>query len=149
MSGEGQNTPKPVRAPLGDLLTRLRLRLRVLFWLYALCLFTATHWPALEIHVPHIERPDLIIHFTCFGTWFALFWLTGYVGGPLRARAIVMSAIIACTYAGLDEGLQAIPWVRRTCAWDDYFANCGGIAIAAIVAGAVTLLANRPTLPRS
>jgi hypothetical protein len=132
-----------IDSPLAILLARHRRRLRVLFWVYAAALFTATHWPALELHVPYIERPDLIIHFGCFGSWFGLFWLAGYIGPPLRVRSILLSIPVAVLYAGFDEGLQALPFVRRHCAWDDFFANCGGILLAALVASAITWLSCR------
>jgi hypothetical protein len=128
---------------LAGLLVKYRRVLRVIFWVYAAALFTATHWPALVVNVPGIERPDLIAHFGCFGGWFGLFWLTGYAGEPLRLRSILISTVVACLYAGLDEGLQAIPWVRRTCAWDDYGANCTGIGIATMVAIVTMLVAGR------
>jgi hypothetical protein len=133
-----------VIARLALALARHRTHIRIAFWLYALALFTATHWPALEVHVPYIQRPDLIVHFTAFGTWFAILWATGYVGKPLAHATVLRAFLIACAYAALDEGLQAIPWVHRDCALDDYLANCGGITLAAIGASIITLLSKRP-----
>ena len=45
---------------------------RLAFWVYAAALFTATHWPKLE--VPGPEGSDKVIHVGAFGTWmlFAL-----------------------------------------------------------------------------
>ncbi len=130
------------------LLSRHRPTLRVLFWLYAALLFTATHWPALELNVPMIERPDLFIHFGCFGSWYIAFWLAAWVGPPLRLRSVALCIPIAILYAGFDEGLQAIPFVRRHCAWDDFFANCGGILLASTLALAITLLSRRAAANR-
>lgn len=121
------------------LLFRHHRILRIGFWVYAILLFTATHWPALELNVPMVERPDLIIHFGCFGGWFIAFWLAAWVGPPLRPRSIALGIPAAVLYAGFDEGLQAIPLVRRHCAWDDFFANCGGVLLAASVAIIITL----------
>lgn len=134
-------------SPLAGLLARHRQTLRILFWVCAAALFTGTHWPALEVHVPGIDRPDLIVHFVLFGGWFGLFWLTGYVGEPLRIRSILIAAVVSCLYAGFDEGLQAIPWIRRTCAWDDYAANCTGIGIGVVIAVIATLVAGRGSKP--
>lgn len=125
---------------LGPWLSGNRKRLRAGFWLYAAALFTATHWPALEIHVPSMDRPDLLIHFAFFGAWFCWFWASGWVGEPLEARSILLAAIASVAYAGFDEGLQAIPFVRRHCAWDDFFANCGGIALATLLAGIIVFV---------
>jgi hypothetical protein len=122
---------------------------RIAFWLYALTLFTATHWPALKVDVPGIERPDLIVHCSVFALWFTLFWLTGYAGPIARVRTIFVSAFVATGYAAIDERLQAVPWVQRTCAWDDLEANWLGITIAASLAiVAITILnrASRDTL---
>ncbi|HMN41512.1 MAG TPA: VanZ family protein [Phycisphaerales bacterium] len=125
---------------LADRLVRYRKTLRVLFWVFAGALFVGTHWPALRIDVPMIRRPDLVVHFVIFAAWFGLFWLTAYVGEPLRLRSILLAVVVACVYAGVDEGLQAIPWVRRTCAWDDYAANCVGVALGAFAALVATLV---------
>lgn len=140
-------TPAPRgHSRLDLLLSRHQRILRACFWLYAIALFTATHWPALELNVPMIERPDLIIHFACFGGWYIAFWLAAWIGPPLRLRSIALAVPVAVLYAGFDEGLQAIPFVRRHCAWDDFFANCGGVLLASILALAITLLSRRASI---
>ncbi len=131
------------QSQLDLLLLRHQRILRIGFWVYAILLFTATHWPALELNVPMVERPDLIIHFGCFGGWYIAFWLAGWVGPPLRFRSIALAIPAAILYAGFDEGLQAIPFVRRHCAWDDFFANCGGMLLAASLALLITWLSRR------
>lgn len=108
---------------------------RWMFVVYAIALFVATHWPNLKLDVPMVERPDLFVHMTVFGGWCGLFWLSAWVGRAISGRSVVLSAVIAAAYAGVDEGLQAIPWVHRTAAWDDYGANCLGIVLAAAIAG--------------
>lgn len=128
------------QSKLDLLLLRHQRILRIGFWIYAILLFTATHWPALELNVPMVERPDLIIHFGCFGGWYIAFWLAAWIGPPLRVRSIGLAILAAILYAGFDEGLQAIPFVRRHCAWDDFLANCGGVLLAALFALAITLL---------
>ena len=142
-------TPNPRgRSHLDLLLSRHQHTLRVLFWLYAALLFTATHWPALEPNIKFIDRPDLIIHFGCFGSWYIAFWLAAWVGPPLRPRSIALCIPIAILYAGFDEGLQAIPFVRRHCAWDDFFANSAGILLASTLALTITLLSRRAATQR-
>lgn len=103
-----------------------------LFGVYAGVLFVGTHWPALRIEGP-IRRPDLVVHFGAFGTWAFLMMLCGVWGRASSWRNVLVSAGVAAGYAAFDEGLQAIPALRRTCAWDDYAANVGGVVIAAVV----------------
>ncbi|MCC6661366.1 MAG: hypothetical protein IT437_10820 [Phycisphaerales bacterium] len=105
---------------------------RAAFWVYVPILFTATHWPRLVI--PAEGRPDLWIHVGVLGLWTALLIGCGFFGRPLSARNIITSAVIGVLYAGLDEGLQAIPWVHRTAAWDDFAADSLGVVLAAAVA---------------
>lgn len=101
------------------------------FAAYALLLFTGTHWPALDIRTDVIERPDLAVHFVAFGLWTLALWQSGLAGDPLRAKSVGVCVPIGVVYAAFDEGLQAIPALRRTCAWDDYAFNCIGVLIGA------------------
>jgi VanZ family protein len=110
---------------------------RVVFAVYAAALFVGTHWPNLKVDVPGVARPDLAAHLTIFAGWFGLFWLSGLVGEALRWRSLAIAAVVAVMYAGVDEGLQAVPWVRRNAAMDDYLANCAGIMLGAAAAGLV------------
>lgn len=118
----------------------MRTTWRVCFVLYAIALVTATHWPALTLEVPGLDRPDLLIHMTAFGGWFGLFWLSGFVGPPGSWRSIRLCVLIAVVVAAIDEYSQGIPGLKRTVAWDDFFSNCAGIAIGAAVASVVYLL---------
>lgn len=113
-----------------------------LFGVYAGVLFVGTHWPALRIEGP-IRRPDLVVHFGAFGTWAFLMMMCGVWGRVASWRNVGWSVVAALLYAGLDEGLQAIPVIRRTCAWDDYAANAGGVLIAAAVVVVVGKIAKR------
>jgi hypothetical protein len=133
---------------LGGLLAGWRPALRWLFAAYALALFTATHWPALTLTVPGVERPDLFIHFGAFGGWALGLWLSGLAGGPDRWRTVAAAGLASVVYAGVDEGLQAIPALRRTCAWDDFAANCGGVAIGCAVAAGLTMIVRGSATPR-
>lgn len=113
------------------------------FWLwaflgYAVLLFTLTHWPNLTIESEIVERPDLFIHLAAFGGWTGLLAMSGLAGTvgewwPTLLRTAVLGAI----YAAIDEGLQAVPFVSRHCAWDDLFANWGGVAIGTLCAAGV------------
>lgn len=112
----------------------LRFR-RAAFWVYAVVLFAGTHWPKLKL--PGTGRPDLLVHLSVFGTWTAILICAGFFGAPLSWRNIRAAAIIAPVYAAIDEAAQAIPFVHRTAAFDDWLANCGGIFL--VIAGAVLL----------
>lgn len=106
---------------------------RQIFVVYALALFTATHWPQLRISGPPI-RSDLIIHFAAFSAWSYFFAATGWAGNWYSWRGLLWPLVIGILYAAFDEGLQALPALGRTCAWDDFAANCGGIAIGLVAA---------------
>jgi len=117
------------------------------FFLYAVVLFIATHWPALRIEGS--GRPDLVVHIGAFGVWTGALILAGFWGPRLSARNVIISGAVAVMYAAFDEGTQAIPWIRRTAAWDDYLANVSGIALACLTClGAGALIAhNRKSQP--
>ena len=53
------------------------------------------------------------------------------------------AGLAAAVYAAIDEGLQAIPMIRRNAAWDDLAANIGGITMGMLIAMAWTV-ARRP-----
>lgn len=127
-------------ARIALLLQRHRRAIFAVFLVYAAAIFIMTHWPAWDVRVSYVRRPDLLAHFGVFGLWFGLFWAAGIAGAPLSYASVVRAALISCIYAAIDEGLQGIPWVRRNCAWDDFFANCGGIALAAMAAGVFVYL---------
>lgn len=102
------------------------------FGAYAGFQFMMTHWPKLV--VPGPGRPDLVVHFAVFGLWNALLIACARFGPALSWRNITASTVCASLYAGLDEGLQAIPALRRVCAWDDFGANVAGIHLVAVAA---------------
>ncbi|MBX3379507.1 MAG: VanZ family protein [Phycisphaeraceae bacterium] len=102
---------------------------RPVFAGYALLLFTGTHWPNLQIRGP-VERTDLWVHLGAFGTWAALAAACGFFGPVFSKRNLTLSWMTAVGYACIDEGLQAIPALGRTCAWDDLAFNVLGISLA-------------------
>jgi VanZ family protein len=127
--------PPPSRGFRQALADGLRARRfwRISFWCYAPALFAATHWPALRVDVPGVERPDLLVHFVCFGAWAALLALTQYTGPLGRTRSFGRAWIIALVCAAVDEGSQAIPILRRTAVWDDLVANLIGVTLGIVV----------------
>ena len=105
---------------------------RFVFGGYAGLLFMMTHWP--KVAIPAEGRWDLPVHAGVFGVWAVLFMVTAPFGPARSPRNIVRCVAIAMIYACLDEGLQAVPLVRRVAAWDDLAANISGILIAAFLA---------------
>lgn len=103
--------------------------IRWVFGVFAVALFLGTHWPNLQIHGP-IERSDLAVHLGAFGGWACLAALSGFFGPVFSGRNLVLCWLLAAGYACIDEGLQAIPWIHRTCAWDDLGFNFLGISLA-------------------
>jgi hypothetical protein len=114
----------------GPAALRRRRLLKFAFWFYALLLFTGTHWP--HLHAPGPEGTDKFIHIGAFGAWMLIAALQGWFGPPLSDRNLLRTLFVAAAYGGADEGLQAIPFVHRTCALDDYAANAIGVMLAAL-----------------
>ncbi len=117
---------------------------RAVFWVYAAFIFVGTHWPKLEI--PGTGRPDLFAHVAVFGLWAALFIACRFFGPALSWRNIGLGALVSAAYSGIDEGLQAIPFIRRVPAWDDWGANLLGVGVAAAGAAALRLATAAPIL---
>jgi hypothetical protein len=124
----------------------LRAR-RIAFSCYAAALFIGTHFPNLKIRVPHVERPDLIIHLSVFAVWFTLLLGTGWIGPWRRFRSIALCALISAVYACFDEFSQSLPGLNRTSAMDDLYANLAGIGLGTIVALIASRLAARGDNP--
>jgi hypothetical protein len=117
---------------------RHRTLVRAAFCGFAALLFIGTHWPKLTIPAP--GRPDLVVHMTIFAMWTALLIACGFFGPPLSGRNLGIVLAIAPVYAAVDESLQAIPWVRRHAAWDDYLMNVSGILLALAAAAVFSAL---------
>lgn len=109
-------------------MTALRMT-RVIFAGYAALLFVGTHWPNLQIRGP-VERSDLWVHLGAFGMWTLLAAACGFFGPVFSSRNLFLTWLTALGYACIDEGLQAIPALGRTCAWDDLAFNALGISLA-------------------
>ncbi len=109
---------------------------RTTFWLFAAALFVGTHWPRLDLKVPGMKRPDLLVHFGLFAMWYLLLFAAAYTARLGRWRSLIAVWVIAVAYAAMDEGLQAIPFVHRTAGWDDFAADVIGVTIGFLI-GAV------------
>lgn len=132
----------------GHPMTPPRALRRAAFVAFAILLFTATHWPNLAIE-SDVGRPDLVIHAATFAIWTALLIGAAFFGPALAPRNILAAAPVAALYAGLDEGLQAIPALHRTAAWDDLAADLLGVALATLGALALAaVLRRRAAEPR-
>ncbi len=92
---------------------------KVALVVYWLLLFTATHYPRVQIpgEIPHSDK---IVHFGAFGTLALVFWFA------IRPRAWVAAAILI-PYAGLDEWLQQ--FFGRYTDVLDFVANTIGIVV--------------------
>jgi VanZ family protein len=109
-----------------------RRPVRWLFLGYSLVLIVLTLWPALK--VPEIvHRSDLVAHLSFFGAFTTLAIASGFFGPVFSRRNISLAWIACAAFAGIDEGLQAIPALNRTCAWDDMAANTMGTLAAALL----------------
>lgn len=109
--------------------TRLR---RLAFWAYTAALFTATHWPKVELPGP--PHTDKALHIVVFGLWTLLFALTGYVRPIRRPGPLLAITLIAAAWSGLDELLQEIPFINRHATIHDYYANLVGVAAGLLAA---------------
>ena len=108
---------------------------RFVFGGYAGTIFALTHWPRLSIDTS-IQRPDLIAHVTIFGLWVVVALGAKLFGPALSNRNMGRTGALAVAYASLDEWTQSIPFLGRTAALDDWFANVLGILVGL---GACTL----------
>ena len=120
---------------------RRPLAVKLAFWGYALALFTATHWPRLE--VPGPEGSDKVLHLGAFGTWMLCATAYAWFARPLSTRNLLLTYALALVYAAIDEGLQEFEFIHRTASLNDYAANAAGITLALIA-----LFIARPVLLR-
>lgn len=118
-----------------------RKRWRAAFAVYAIIIFTLTHWPQLQLPAGPIPRPDLGVHALVFGLWAILMVRAEWFGRHWTShRNLWLSGAVSVLYAGVDEALQAIPFLNRFAAVDDFLANLVGVAIAMTV---MAILAQR------
>ena len=99
---------------------------RALAWLVLSIVFTATHWPNLQLDLP-MRGSDKVLHAVAFMMLALVWWPTGFV------RSVPLFALAAASWSILDEALQALPFVHRHAGVEDAVANLCGIAIATLV----------------
>ncbi len=103
---------------------------RALAWLVLSIVFTATHWPNLQLDLP-MRGSDKVLHAVAFMMLALVWWPTGFV------RSVPLFALAAASWSILDEALQALPFVHRHAGVEDAVANLCGITIATLVILAV------------
>jgi hypothetical protein len=114
------------------------------FGVYALVIFTLTHWPRLTIPETGLERTDIYVHLLVFTGWAGLLNIAEIFGPLWSPRAIVLRAATCVVYVCFDEGTQALPFVQRDARWDDLAANLTGVALAFAALGGVAALRPGP-----
>ncbi len=107
--------------------------------------FMLTHYPQLTLPFP--GRPDLVAHMSMYGVWTLLCGACGWFGRPLGELNIWRSSAVSLVYCGLDEWSQAIPFIRRTAALDDFGANALGVMLATALLLVIARLAGPPRPP--
>lgn len=115
---------------------------RVAFALYAAALFTATHWPRLEVPMV-VPRSDLYVHASVFAIWTGLAIAGAFFGPRLSSRNILATGALGLVYAAVDEVLQAFPVLHRTAAVDDWAADALGVVVACAIALVLVRRASR------
>lgn len=119
------------------------LLFRVVFVVYAITLFIATHKPGVDVNVVPGIRLDLFIHAGAFGLWTLLLGATGWLGDVGRTGRAVLLAVIGSAYAVLDESTQAVPIFDRVFDLRDMAANVGGALLASVAACVVARVLHR------
>ncbi len=108
---------------------------RPAFWCYAIVLFVGTHLPGADLGDGPIPHPDKVVHVVVFGVWALLFAMTGYAGARDRAMTWAVVWGVGSVYAAVDEGLQAIPAIRRHFSLADLGANLAGVLVVSAWGG--------------
>ncbi|MCX5688198.1 MAG: VanZ family protein, partial [Planctomycetota bacterium] len=114
-------------------LPRGRQLMRRLLVIDVVVVLVLTLWPRLEVPIP-IKRPDLIAHLGVFGSLTLVVIAAGFFGNALSTRNILLAALCTGLFASIDEALQSIPAIHRTCALDDAMANLLGVSLGAAIA---------------
>lgn len=103
---------------------------RALAWMALAIVFTATHWPNLQIDLP-MRGSDKVMHAVAFMMLALVWWPTGFI------RSVPLFALAAASWSILDEATQALPFVHRHAGVEDAVANLCGITIATLAILAV------------
>lgn len=94
---------------------------RIAFVVYTLLLFTATHWPHLDIGSEGRPAADKLIHLYAFGGFAFLLWRTGWI----RSRWLLL--MVGAAYTVFDELTQAVPLLGREFSRLDVIASMLGV----------------------
>jgi hypothetical protein len=123
-------SPPPSPSRVGSFLSRREVKASAAFVFGGYCgvAFMLTHYPQLTLPMP--GRPDLLAHMGLFGLWTVLCTLCGLFGPAMSTDNILRSGAVSLVYCGLDEWSQAIPFIRRFAALDDFGANTLGVMAA-------------------
>ncbi len=94
------------------------------YWIF---LFSATHFPRLELTGP-IPKSDKLHHMLAYGLLAFLFWRFAQVfHRPLSPRFVWLAGILLVSYAAADEYLQG--FVNRGPDVFDWLADVAGIVL--------------------
>ena len=88
---------------------------------------------------------DFALHTVAYVLICFLWWRVFYTSPAVcLSRWAVVFAIAASLLVGaIDEGIQAIPGLNRTCSWRDFLADIIGTVLAALLALEATRIARR------
>jgi VanZ family protein len=111
---------------------------RAAFWIFAAILTIGLLWPNAQLP-PVINRPDLIVHGVSYGLFTTLLFASRLCQRPPTThqrtwRSLLWTAATALIYSTATESLQAIPFLNRTSALDDWLANLLGVVLGVIIA---------------
>src|SRR4051794_11014786 len=111
-------------------LQRVLWTLTIAYWCI---LFIVTHIPGEAL--PNVKLNDKIEHFLAYGALGGLFFLSLWASRPDWQRLPLIVLGILAVYGAVDEGLQAIPFIRRNCSLWDWCADVIGVGIAVMFLG--------------
>jgi VanZ family protein len=104
--------------------------LRVVLAVYWLTIFILTHIPSPQL--PKVDIGDKTAHLLAYGLLSGLLLVTLHRTSRIR-RVEAVTLLICICYGAIDEWIQAIPIINRSCELYDWFADVTGAAIAVAV----------------
>ena len=118
---------------------------RRLFWLltglYWAFIFTLTHVPSLPPPPGHLN--DKSAHFLAYGGLAGAIFISLWLSRPDRPGLWWRVLLICAAYGAVDEWLQALPFIHRSCELNDWFADVAGTLVAVTILGVVRFLVVR------
>lgn len=117
---------------------------RAAFGVYAVVLFTLTHWP--RLNPPGAQAgSDKLAHFVAFFLWTGLAIAAGLFGPWNARRNVLLATLLALAYGTIDETSQLVPAFDRQFSLFDMAANAAGV----LAASALALMVIRPSPDKS